>query len=93
MCIRDRCCDLYSERRSKQDGNRTSGGYDLRGDGSRSKSGWLYAVSYTHLDVYKRQMYYGGDYEDLLENSKWNDPQPEEHNIMFKGRLLSLIHI
>lgn len=31
--------------------------------------------------------YCDGDYEDLLENSKWNDPQPEEHNIMFKGRL------
>lgn len=32
-------------------------------------------------------MYYDGDYEGLLGNSKWNDPQSEEHNIMFKGRL------
>lgn len=31
--------------------------------------------------------YYDGDYEGLLENSKWNDPQSEEYNIMFKGRL------
>lgn len=32
-------------------------------------------------------MYYDGDYEGLLENSKWNDPKLEERNIMFKGRL------
>ena len=48
--------------------------------GNDGRGNWLIA----RLGI---NMYYGGDYEDLLENSKWNDPQPEEHNIMFKGRL------
>ena len=48
--------------------------------GNDGRGNWLIA----RLGI---NMYYGGDYEDLVENSKWNDPQPEEHNIMFKGRL------
>lgn len=48
--------------------------------GNNGKGNWL--VSRLGIN-----MYYDGDYEGLLENSKWNDPKLEERNIMFKGRL------
>ena len=53
----------------------------------------IIAVSYTHLDVYKRQMNDSAEkfYESLEQNNLFDSPDEDEN--MGMGGMLSLIHI
>ena len=70
MCIRDRIGAGYDERRSETSGDDgVSGLSELETDGAKRDG--RYPVSYTHLDVYKRQdMYMKCQYMDELTNGK-----------------------